>query len=419
MSRRGFILVETLLVVAALIALVAVLAANEHAAQREIQDRLSRRRAQLAVESAMARALTVLQAANTNLVTLNDDWATLGDSGNQEFDIADANANFRMQIVDAGSLVNMNTATQQTLNQFPVTQDLIDSFLDWIQAGENARSDGAKDSYYNALTQPYNAALTPLKSVNELLLVKGWTAQQLYTTVDNTNSTAPIPEDTNGDPIPIIGLITVDSECPNTRASGQRRINLSARNLNASTLNGLGVSAAVVNQITASAPITSYRQLFGLAGMNTQSEQALLNSATFTTATTQQGLVNVNTATQAVLQLLPNVTPDVATSIVTRQTSGFTGMGDLATIPGLTGARLASVAGETTVGSDTFIVRAYGVSGSVAMAAEAVVRVTGGKPQILNWTPLNTTGIPAWWKMNNCWADEPTEKTDAGAAQSE
>jgi general secretion pathway protein K len=414
-TRHGFILVETLLVIAALIALVVVLAANEHTTQHQYQEKLSRRRAQLAVESAMARALTVLQTANPNLVTLNDDWATLGDNGNQEFDIADANAYFRMQIVDAGSLLNLNSIGQPILSQLPITQDLIDCFLDWTQAGENARSDGAKDSYYNGLTQPYNAKLGPLTVVNEMLLIKGWTAQQLYTTTDNTNSTAPIPEDTNGNPLPIASLVTVDSECPNTRATGGRRINLSTRITNPTVLNGLGLNPALISRIQTSGPFTSFSQLFALPGMTVQSERALLNAATFTTATTQQGLFNANTATQAVLQLIPNVTPDIATAIVTQQTTGFTGLGDLTTISGLSGTRLAAIAGRMTVGSDTWIVRCYGVSGSVGIAAEVVVRLTNGNPQILNWMTLSSAAIPSWWD----WNDQPDVKMDAGAAQTE
>lgn len=57
---------------------------------------------------------------------------------------------------------------------------LIDSYGDWIDEDENARSDGAEsEDYYEKLEQPYSAKNGPLDTVGELLLVRGFTESLL------------------------------------------------------------------------------------------------------------------------------------------------------------------------------------------------------------------------------------------------
>ena len=52
---------------------------------------------------------------------------------------------------------------------------LIDSYGDWIDSDENARTDGAEsDDYYKKLEHPYSAKNGPLDTVGELLLVRGF-----------------------------------------------------------------------------------------------------------------------------------------------------------------------------------------------------------------------------------------------------
>lgn len=59
--------------------------------------------------------------------------------------------------------------------------ELIDSFIDWIDADDSRRADGAEtDDYYATLKPPYKAANRPLDTVEELLLVKGFTRTVLF-----------------------------------------------------------------------------------------------------------------------------------------------------------------------------------------------------------------------------------------------
>jgi len=57
---------------------------------------------------------------------------------------------------------------------------LIESFLDWTDADDVQRADGAEDDYYESLDSPYKAKNGPLDTTGELLLVKGFTKAILY-----------------------------------------------------------------------------------------------------------------------------------------------------------------------------------------------------------------------------------------------
>lgn len=63
----------------------------------------------------------------------------------------------------------------------PYWPELIESFLDWRDEDEVPRVDGAETKdYYGDLDPPYRARNGPLFTVDELLLIKGFTAPMLY-----------------------------------------------------------------------------------------------------------------------------------------------------------------------------------------------------------------------------------------------
>ena len=59
--------------------------------------------------------------------------------------------------------------------------ELIESFIDWIDADDDPRLDGAEtDDFYGTLEEPYEAKNGPLDTGGELLLVKGYSRPILY-----------------------------------------------------------------------------------------------------------------------------------------------------------------------------------------------------------------------------------------------
>ena len=123
MKRRGAILVMTLAVLTAVIAVLAGAAAMQQLAFKAAINRTDRERARLMAESGLQRALTSLASQNPNATTQNDEWFTLGTSGNDKFLLDDGS--FRLQIVDANSLVNLNTAAQEQLLRLPLTEEQV------------------------------------------------------------------------------------------------------------------------------------------------------------------------------------------------------------------------------------------------------------------------------------------------------
>jgi type II secretory pathway component PulK len=94
-------------------------------------------------------------------------------------------------------------------------------------------------------------------------------------------------------------------------------------------------------------------------------------------SSTQAGKINVNTASQAVLQTVPGITSDEATSIVNQQSAGITSMGNLLNLQGLTSVRTAApIVDLLTVHSNVFLVRVIGTAGQAQVPLEAVVSVT-------------------------------------------
>lgn len=405
--ERGGVLVLALVILAGLLALLATFAANQRVYLSGTQNVLRERRAEAAARSALAVALSTLQSVDTNKVTLADDWALLGQSGTESTTLT-SGATYRVQIVDAGSLLNINTLTQAQLQNLPLTTEQVASLLDWRETGTQARTEGAKDEYYNALTTPYNAKLGRLNTLRELPLIKGWTARTLYTPeAEGITTTTPL-EDTEGNPLALIGALTVSSGAPNTTATGTARTNLNQQNLNLVQLVQLGLPAQLATQ----GPFTSFADLLGRPGVSAPASQLVLDSVGFTAETRLTGKINLNTASEFVLSTLPGITSDIVSAIVTRQSTGFASLGELTSIPGLTGATLGQVADAACVGSDTFLVRAWGESGGVGVAIEAIIGIRNSRAQVLLVERLNTTTIPAWWR----WEGEPTTSVSLGAA---
>jgi hypothetical protein len=136
----------------------------------------------------------------------------------------------------------------------------------------------------------------------------------------------------------------------------------------------------------------------------------LLNVATFSTTTTTTGKFNINTASAAALETIPSMTSDVANAIVQQQTSGYETLGAVANLAGFTTRSLGAIADSLTIGSNTWIVRAYGQNGSASTAIEAVVGMRSNQIQVISCNRLHTVQIPSWWD----WDQQTTSNVQAG-----
>ena len=399
-ARRAGVMVQALVVLAGLVVLIGTLAADQRVRAAEIQYRMSRRRAEVAAKSGLLRAVAALQGADSNRLSLEDEWATLGSAGSEEFPLD--GSTFRVQIIDAGSLIDINTVGADQLALLPMEPEQSDSLLDWREGGTVPRANGAKDEYYTSLDSDYQTARQPFRTLSELLLVKGWTPRRLYEVDEDVETTATVPTDADGNRLALAALLTVGSGAPNTTAQGTNRVNINVANLSANVLVQFGLNLQTAVRVAQGGPYNNLRELLLAPGVTPDVQQRILDGATAVATQRVEGLVNVNTASQTVLESL-GLTSDIASAIVSRQSHGFASLGELGTVPGLDGPELARIADRVTLGGDTWVVRTQGRSGDVAVCLEAVVGIRDGRARILDWTTLPDLDVPAWW----AWS-EPT-----------
>lgn len=89
----------------------------------------------------------------------------------------------RIRIDDESGKLPLNTMDEALLNRlleemldldFGTSRELSSTLLDWIDADDNRRLNGAESDEYLARRPPYRAANAPLQSLEELRLIKIW-----------------------------------------------------------------------------------------------------------------------------------------------------------------------------------------------------------------------------------------------------
>ena len=95
---------------------------------------------------------------------------------------------YRVRLVDEGGKININRVDEGTLRRVftnlgieePRRSILIDSIMDWRDPDDLHRANGAENDYYLSLQPPYTAKNGFFDTVEDLLWVKGMTADLFY-----------------------------------------------------------------------------------------------------------------------------------------------------------------------------------------------------------------------------------------------
>lgn len=405
--HRGGILVMTLVILAICLAVLSVLAANQNVRTRTSINRIEAARARIAAESGIRRAIAALVSQDINLVQLQGDWFDLGNSAADSF-VLTSGDHFRVQVIDASSLVSLNTATEDQLLNMGLTTEQAQSLLDWREAGETPRTEGAKDEFYNNLDTPYNTKLRRLDSIDELLLIRGFDPTVVYQASDQTTSAIR----NNDTSYALYQMVTTDSFSPNVTSTGQARTDINAAQANNFTQIGIpqNVAQAIIARRNGQGgQFQSLGQALQTPGLSVQNAAAILDAFSLGGGDRVEGRINLNTATQSTLESIPGITTDISGSILSRQTNGgFSSLAELGDLPGMTLEALQQAADAFTVSSDVFLVRVIGTAGQTSVALEGVVRVQGGEPILekLIETPLRD--MRQLWN----WEDEATNEVE-------
>jgi general secretion pathway protein K len=94
-------------------------------------------------------------------------------------------------LLDTGADTNTATSTklartrlERLLTNLEIDKANAQAIIDWIDSDlQTTIPDGAEDVYYMNLDQPYRTANTPLQSISELRLIKGFEDPRVYATV--------------------------------------------------------------------------------------------------------------------------------------------------------------------------------------------------------------------------------------------
>lgn len=321
--------------------------------------------------------------------------------------------------VDEGSKLDLNTATIDMLEQLPrMTPQLAAAIVDWRDSNSTVSDNGAEDETYQRLDPPYTCKNASFESVDELRLVHGMDTEILYGDDANLNG-ALDPNENDGDNATpyddrngvldpgLLEYVTVWSRIPtNTRT------NVNQRNQLAVVLqDALGVSRAnqILQQLAGpgggqagQGGQTEYTNLvqFYLDSRMTRDEFDLVGDQLIAYATNNttgyiSGLVNVNTATEAVLQCIPGIGTDYASTIVAYRLGNSTSLSSIAWLVDVIGSEAARQAGPyVTTRSHQFSVDvvAVGRFGRGYKRTRAILDTTSGYASVIYRQDLSHLG---------------------------
>lgn len=256
-------------------------------------------------------------------------------------------------LIDEASKLNLNTATVEMLQMLPgMTPDLAAAIVAW-RSSSSTQTGGADDSTYARLNPPYKCKHAPFETVEELRLVYGMTTDLLYGEDININGVLD-PYENDGDALPpadnrdgkldpgIFEYVTVYTREPNTgrtnvnntqqlaqllqtRFGTQRANEILARlSTTPGTTQRPPAQGAQPNSTGQAAPaaqpatmrVSSLLEFYIRSGMTIDEFEQIAPEITASDAQYVEGLVNVNTAPEAVLACIPGIGPQNAPALV-------------------------------------------------------------------------------------------------------
>lgn len=331
-ARRGSIFVLVMWISFGLVVLSLYFANAMNFELRSADNRLASAQANAAITGAARYASYVITTLATNGVVPDPDfygseWMPVGEASfwflGQAIDEERSEFIPAFGLVDESSRLNLNTATVAMLQGLPgMTAEFAAAIVDWRDGNSDIGEGGAESESYQRLNPPRNCKNARFESVDELRLVYGATIEMLYGEDINRNGILD-PNENDGDvtlPLDdsdgrldqgIVAYVTAHSRQSNRKPDGAARVNVSTR-LELSQLLQDQFGAARAGEIIArlGPPNTQFRSILEFyvrSEMTADEFAAIEDEITASNQETIEGLVNVNTASEAVLACLPGI----------------------------------------------------------------------------------------------------------------
>jgi len=128
---------------------------------------------------------------DSSIDSLDETWAFQlpplpVDGGSIQGTITDLHACINVNALFNNGAIDATTQTRlsQLFNNLGITSNPTQAIIDWIDSDlETTNPNGAEDGYYLNLQIPYRTANTPLHSISELRLIKGFEDNKIYARV--------------------------------------------------------------------------------------------------------------------------------------------------------------------------------------------------------------------------------------------
>lgn len=189
-GEKGMVLLLVLVLLALLSTLLADWAFSSLVELRQAETFRDSSRAYYLARGGVRVGRMLLQEDRNNYDSLDENWALgipsypVGEGASVNIAIEDLDGRLDLnRIVDASgeNPAPYRERLRRLLEQLGATdaEALGDALLDWIDRNDASAQAGAESSYYQGLTPPYKAHNAPLDTLDELLLVKGFTPELL------------------------------------------------------------------------------------------------------------------------------------------------------------------------------------------------------------------------------------------------
>ncbi|MBN1126377.1 MAG: general secretion pathway protein GspK, partial [Sedimentisphaerales bacterium] len=304
-------------------------------------------RCKWAARAGLEKSIALLENDELESDSLYDVWSGYVPDIN---DVALDGVRFAVAVTDEAGKLNINTITREQLLWLPdMTEEIADSILDWRDSDDESRSLGAEGSYYVNLPYGYQVRNESIRTIRELLMVKGVTEALLYGSGQGSEALSDYNEGW-------IKYLTCYSYDTNNDADGNRKIDINRAGEN-QLQEDLGLSAGQARWIVENRQYESLGDLLdkassGSSGSNSgnnnndnqqQSEPITIDQfyeiadkiTTTRGGSRIRGRVNINTAPLRVLAALLEGDEQTAMDIVALRESvggGMTSLADLKNI---------------------------------------------------------------------------------------
>ncbi|MCY2931852.1 MAG: type II secretion system protein GspK [Planctomycetota bacterium] len=310
-------------------------------------------------------------------------------------------------LVDEASKLNLNTATAGMLSLLPgMTSELAACALDWRDSDDTTTDAGAEGDYYRSLADPYRAKNAPFETVEELLLVRGFTREILYGEDVNRNGILDSGEDASADGSLTRGpgsFLTLYSQEPNTDADGHARVNVNDPTQSTALTDALTAklsaqtAALVRSRVRFGRPFRNLVDFYLRSGLKQADFDLVADKLTTRTEKTLNGLVNLMTAPREVLAALPGLEESDVTALLAAR-AGLTdppaSMAWLTTA--LKPAKAVAIADRVTLKTWQFSADIVSIAGDgrAFRRTRVVVDARKSPPKVIFRQPLTHLGWP-------------------------